>query len=70
MSDTWDFSLNHVIYTPTTYAWTKHYTKVMSWIPDTYKCFLYVALTWSDLNHRHDQNLYCLHQKQSADGQA
>ena len=32
----------------------------MSWISDVYKCRLCMALTWSDLDHRRNRNLYIL----------
>ena len=44
-----------------TYAWTKLYTKVTSWISNVYyKCRLCTALTWNDLDHRRNRTLYCL----------
>ena len=36
------------------------FTLKSSCISDVYKCRLCMALTWSDLNHRRDRNLYCL----------
>ena len=34
---------------------TKLYTKVISCVSEVLKCCLCMALTWSDLNHRHDR---------------